>query len=137
MPAESEHGLRVQLATALSDAAYFKASYARKLEDEKRALEAASATMEELAAANARAEAAERTSEKRLTELTKYYEAHGKELARAKAAQEALAAARLECERMRTALTTIVNRVAVDCANAVLEAEAALGAPAAAAGEEG
>lgn len=41
------HGVKVQLATALKDAAYFKASYARKLEDEKRLLEAASVTVAE------------------------------------------------------------------------------------------
>jgi hypothetical protein len=50
----TEHGLRVQLATALrerdtyrDDAAYFKASYQRKLADEKRLLESAAATVAE------------------------------------------------------------------------------------------
>jgi hypothetical protein len=49
-----EHELRITLATALrerdtyrDDAAYFKASYQRKLADEKRLLESASATVAE------------------------------------------------------------------------------------------
>lgn len=48
------HALKIQLAMALrerdtarEDAAYFKASYARKLQDEKQLLESASATVEE------------------------------------------------------------------------------------------
>lgn len=51
---DTEHGLRIQLATALrerdrerDDAAYFRASYARKLADEKRLLKSAAATVAE------------------------------------------------------------------------------------------
>jgi hypothetical protein len=104
-------GLRIDLATALRERDEAVRERDRQLgcrnlaQKDRNAYELQNEELRKaLAAANARADAAERTSEKRLTELTKYYESHGKELARAEAAQEALAAARRECDLLRALL---------------------------------